>query len=48
MRSADNAGMGIVVFDTAQNASAAQSALKPPPGGPVLISNTVYEVAAEA
>jgi len=48
MRSADNSGLGVVVFDTAENAEAALSALKPPPGGPVLISSTVYEVGAEA
>jgi hypothetical protein len=48
MRSAENAGLGVVVFDTAENAEAAVSALKPPPGGPELISSTVYEVGAQA
>ena len=48
MRSADNNGLGVVVFDTAENAETAASALKPPPGGPELISSTVYEVGAEA
>jgi hypothetical protein len=48
MRSAENKGLGVVVFDTAENAEAAMSALKPPPGGPELISSTVYEVGAEA
>ena len=48
MRTAENKGMGIVVFDTAENAEAAAPVLKPPPGGPVLVSSTVYEVAAEA
>ncbi len=48
MRSAENAGLGVVVFDTAANAEAAVKALQPPPGGPELISSTVYEVGAEA
>jgi len=41
-------GIGIVVFDTAEHATAAQEALKPPPGGPQLVSSAVYEVAGEA
>jgi hypothetical protein len=48
MRSDEETGMGIVIFDNENNAQAAVSALKPPPGGPVLISSTVYEVGAEA
>lgn len=48
MRSTDSQGLGIVVFDTAENAEAAVSVLKPPAGGPVLVSSTVYEVGAEA
>jgi hypothetical protein len=48
MRSADHSGLGVVVFDSAENAEAAVSALKPPPGGPELISSTVYEVGAQA
>lgn len=48
MRSDDGTGMGIVVFDSEDNAQAAASALKPPPGGPVLISSTVFQVGAEA
>jgi hypothetical protein len=48
MRSAENAGLGVVVFDTQANAEAAASALKPPPGGPELIASTIYEVGAEA
>jgi hypothetical protein len=48
MRSDEDTGMGIVVFDNEKNAQAAVSALKPPPGGPVLVSSTVYEVGAEA
>ncbi len=31
MRATDNAGMGVVLFDTQKNAEAAVSALKPPP-----------------
>ncbi len=42
-------GMGVVVFDTMENAAAAQDVLKPPPGaGPELISSEVYEVAGQA
>jgi hypothetical protein len=48
MRADDDTGLGIVVFDNEANAQAAVSALKPPPGGPVLISSTVFEVGAEA
>jgi hypothetical protein len=48
MRSTDNSGIGVVVFDTAEHADAAMSALKPPPGGPELMSSTVYEVGAQA
>jgi hypothetical protein len=48
MRGADNSGMGVVVFDTEENANAAASNLKPPPGGPTLISSTIYMVAGEA
>ena len=48
MRSTDNTGMGVVLFDTAENVEAAMSTLKPPPGGPELVSCTVYQVGAEA
>jgi len=41
-------GIGIVVFDTVEHATAAQEAMKPPPGGPQLVSSAVYEVAGEA
>jgi hypothetical protein len=41
-------GMGVVVFDTEDNATAAQENLKLPPGGPQLVSLAVYEVSAEA
>jgi hypothetical protein len=40
--------MGVVVFETAEQAEAALSALKPPPGGPELVSSTVYEIGAQA
>ena len=38
----------VVVADTADNAGTAMANLKPPPGGPELISSAVYEVGAEA
>jgi len=41
-------GTGVVVFDTAEQAQAAQEALKPPPDGPELVSSTVYQVGATA
>ncbi|PZS18078.1 MAG: hypothetical protein DLM57_07120 [Pseudonocardiales bacterium] len=41
-------GMGVVVFDSAEHAQAAQEDLKPPPGGPELVSSVIYEVGAEA
>jgi hypothetical protein len=41
-------GMGVVVFDTAEHAESAKGALKPPPGGPQLVSSEVYEVGAQA
>ena len=42
-------GMGVIVFDTAENAAAAQDVLKPPAGqGPELISSDLYEVGAQA
>jgi len=43
-----NNGMGVIVFDSAEHAEAAKDALKPPPGGPELVSVAVHEVAAEA
>ncbi len=48
MRSADNTGVGMVVFDTDEHARAAVSNLQPPPGGPVVTSCAVYEIRAEA
>lgn len=44
----DGAGMGVVIFDTEDNARAALDNLTPPPGGPTLVSLDVYEVGAEA
>jgi hypothetical protein len=41
-------GMGVVVFATSEEAEAAQGVLKPPPGGPELVSSTLYEVGAQA
>ena len=41
-------GLGVVIFDSEENALAAKDALKPPPGGPELVSADVYEVGAEA
>jgi hypothetical protein len=41
-------GRGVIVFDTAENAESAQSVLKPPPGGPELVSSEIYEVGAQA
>jgi hypothetical protein len=48
MHDSANNGMGVMVFATAENAEAAKDILKPPPGGPQLVSSTVYEIAAEA
>lgn len=44
----DNEGRAVVIFDTEANAKAARDNLKPPPGGPTLVSAEVYEVGAEA
>ena len=41
-------GMAVVVFDSEANARSAQDQLKPPPGGPKLVSSEVFEVGAEA
>ena len=41
-------GMGVIVFATAEDAGAAQGVLKPPPGGPQLISSELYEVGGQA
>jgi hypothetical protein len=42
-------GLGVIVFDTEENAAAALDALKPPAGaGPELISSDLYEVGGQA
>ncbi len=41
-------GLGVVVFATAENAESAQEALKPPAGGPQLVSSELYEVGGQA
>jgi hypothetical protein len=48
MRDTENIGLGVVVFDTEANAKAAEEALKPPPGGPEVLSVKTYEVGAQA
>ena len=40
-------GTGVMVFDTAEHASAAMQALQPPPGGPTVINCDVFEIARE-
>jgi hypothetical protein len=48
-RDGDGNGIGESIFDTAENAAAAQDFLKPPAGhGPGLISSDLYEVGAPA
>ena len=41
-------GMGVIVFATAENAESAQAVLKPPPGGPEMVSSELYEVGGQA
>lgn len=41
-------GRAVVVFGTEDEARAALDNLKPPPGGPTLVSSELYEVGAEA
>lgn len=48
MHDNDNNGMGVIVFSSAEEAEAAKGILLPPPGGPALVSSSVFEVAAEA
>ena len=48
MHDGGHSGMGVVVFDTAEHAAAAMETLKPPPGGPELLSSVVWEIGAEA
>ena len=48
MRNQEGTGTGIIVFDSEDNAKAAEKALQPPPGGPTPISSTVFSIEAEA
>jgi len=48
MHDDDKNGMGVITFSSAAEAEAAKVALNPPPGGPALVSASVFEVAAEA
>lgn len=41
-------GRAVVVFGSEEEAQKARDNLKPPPGGPTLISSEVYEVGAQA
>lgn len=41
-------GRAVIVFGTEEEARAARDQLKPPPGGPTLVSSELYEVGAEA
>ncbi len=41
-------GMGVMVFATAEEAEAAEGVVKPPPGGPEVISSGVWEVSVQA
>jgi hypothetical protein len=41
-------GMAVIVFDTGEHAGAAQDSLKPPPGGPALVSSVVFEIDVDA
>ena len=44
----NGSGMGVIAFATAENAESARGALKPPPGGPQLVSSELYEVGGQA
>lgn len=41
-------GRAVVVFGSEEQARAALDNLKPPPGGPTLVSSELFEVGAEA
>ncbi len=42
-------GLGVIVFDTVENAAAAQDVLRPPAGaGPEMISSELYGVGGQA
>ena len=47
MHSEAMTGAGVMVFDTAEHASAAMEALQPPPGGPTVLNCDVFEIARE-
>ena len=47
MHNEANVGTGVIMFDTAEHATAAMDALKPPPGGPTIINVAVFEVARQ-
>ena len=47
MHSEAMTGTGVMVFDTADHATAAMDALQPPPGGPTVINCAVFEIARE-
>jgi hypothetical protein len=46
--SSPNEGVGVVVFETEQQAKDGSQALRPPPAGPAVRSVDVYEVGAVA
>ena len=46
--SSPSEGVGVVVFETEQQAKDASEALRPPPGGPEVRSADIYEVGATA
>jgi hypothetical protein len=46
--SSPSEGVGVVVFETEQQAKDASEALRPPPGGPEVRSVDLYEVGAVA
>lgn len=48
MHDGDKNGMGVVTFSSEAEAEAAKGTLNPPPGGPALVSASVFQVAAEA
>jgi hypothetical protein len=44
----DRNGIGVIVFDSEENATAAQDVLKPPSGGPEPLSSDLYQVGGQA
>ena len=47
MHSEAGTGTGVMVFDAENHASAAMTALQPPPGGPTVINCAVFQIARE-